>query len=151
MSDFNYLAFYIGGEGEDTWEKEAVISGVDMLDAAKQAQGIAEEAGGWVVALTQEDYDDPISVRHLHAEYMQWVLETFPGETVDRQFEHLKEEFKEYCDAPEDPGEAADVLMLFFSVVRGHGIDIFRAFKDKFKLNKARKWKLTERGWRHDG
>lgn len=50
----NYLAFIIGGEGPDVWDKEILISATDISDAAKQAQAKAEELGGEVVQLSSD-------------------------------------------------------------------------------------------------
>jgi ribosomal protein L18E len=51
----NYLALIQGGIGPDVWDREICISAVDFLDAAKQAVAKAEELGGQVVSLEQND------------------------------------------------------------------------------------------------
>ena len=40
-----------GGIGPDVWDREVSIDAVDFMDAAKQAQGKAEDLGGHVVEL----------------------------------------------------------------------------------------------------
>lgn len=47
----NYIAVIHGGEGPDVWDREVEIYGDDFVDAAKQAQGRAEDMGGWVYSL----------------------------------------------------------------------------------------------------
>lgn len=84
-----------------------------------------------------------------HADYLQWVKETFPGETFGDQFNHLIEEIEELRANPEDAGEYADVLMLLFCLADQVGIDIFQAFAHKFEINKNREWVFTEHGYRH--
>jgi len=56
---WNYLAFIIGGEGPDVWDREVKISAVDFMDAATQAQGRAEELHGWLCDVSQNDEDRP--------------------------------------------------------------------------------------------
>lgn len=50
---FNYLALIQGGGGPDVWDKELPISAVDFRDASNQAITEAEELGGHVVSLEQ--------------------------------------------------------------------------------------------------
>lgn len=89
------------------------------------------------------------SFEYLHAEYLRWVKETFPDEATEDQWQHLKEEFEELLNARNDGSEYADVLMLLCCVAHGHGVDIFKAFRDKFSVNRARVWAKTVRGYRH--
>ena len=58
--NYNYLALIQGGIGPDVWDKEMQISGVDFRDAANQATARAEELGGQVVELNQNDWNTPI-------------------------------------------------------------------------------------------
>jgi hypothetical protein len=53
--NFDYLALIVGGNGPDVWDKEANISAADFMDAAGQAQAKADEWGGQVVMLEQND------------------------------------------------------------------------------------------------
>ncbi len=85
----------------------------------------------------------------MHAEYLEWVTATFPDEATEDQWLHLAEEFEELKNARNDAGEYADVLMLLCCVARGHGINIFEAFAEKFAINKSRRWEKTEKGFRH--
>lgn len=56
---FEYLAFIGGGDGQDVWDRECRISAEDIVDATGQAQGKAEEIGGWVYSVVQiEPWDD---------------------------------------------------------------------------------------------
>jgi hypothetical protein len=53
--NYNYLALIQGGIGPDVWDKELLISAVDFRDAANQAIAKAEELGGCVVSLEQNE------------------------------------------------------------------------------------------------
>lgn len=56
MSGFDYTISYGGGIGPDVWDSIKDISAVDIFDAADQARGIAEESGGWVFGIQQNDF-----------------------------------------------------------------------------------------------
>ena len=58
--NYNYLALIQGGIGPDVWNKELKISAADFRDAASQAAAKAEELGGQVVELNQNDWNVPI-------------------------------------------------------------------------------------------
>lgn len=51
----DYLATIVGGTGPDTWEKELNIVADDIMDAAAQACGQADEMGGYVFSLDSSD------------------------------------------------------------------------------------------------
>lgn len=57
---YNYSALIQGGIGPNVWDKELQLSAVDIHDALTQAQGIAEEAGGTVVLVEQDSWQQPI-------------------------------------------------------------------------------------------
>ena len=57
---FNYLALIQGGLGPNVWDRELQISAVDFRDASNQALAQAEELGGQVVELSQNDWNVPI-------------------------------------------------------------------------------------------
>lgn len=59
--NYNYLALIQGGSGPDVWDKEMQISAVDFRDAVNQATARAEELGGQVVELNQNDWNMPIA------------------------------------------------------------------------------------------
>ena len=42
-----------GGVGPDVWDREIVVTEVDIVDAAKAAKGRADDMGGYVVSLQQ--------------------------------------------------------------------------------------------------
>lgn len=52
---FSYHVAYGGGKGPDVWDDSEVIQAHDMQDAARQAQGLVEDNGGWVWAINQQD------------------------------------------------------------------------------------------------
>ena len=47
----NYIATIVGGIGPDVWEKDIELFADDFLDAANQANNIANEEGGRVQSL----------------------------------------------------------------------------------------------------
>lgn len=51
----DYLALIVGGVGPDVWDREVGISAADFMDAAGQAQAQADEWGGQVVMIEQND------------------------------------------------------------------------------------------------
>jgi len=53
--NFDYVALIVGAIGPDVWEKEADINAANFVDAAEQAQAKADEWGGQVVLLEQND------------------------------------------------------------------------------------------------
>lgn len=57
---YNYLALIQGGLGPDVWDRELKISAADFRDAASQATAQAEELGGQVVELSQNDWNTHI-------------------------------------------------------------------------------------------
>lgn len=63
MSNCNYYALIQGGIGPDVWDNEVPLSAVDFRDACNQALAKAEELGGQVTSLEQDDYraDHPIT------------------------------------------------------------------------------------------
>ncbi len=56
----NYNALLQGGLGPDVWDKELQISAVDIQDALNQAKGTADEMGGHVVMVEQNDWSEKI-------------------------------------------------------------------------------------------
>lgn len=52
---YNYTALIQGGIGPDVWDREVQVSAVDLLDAAKQMAGRAQEMHGWLVSVEQND------------------------------------------------------------------------------------------------
>lgn len=71
-------------------------------------------------------------------------------EFVDGVMKHLREEFDELSEAPSDPDEIADCLMLLFALAFHRGIDPLAALRAKDARNRARKWERAENGdWRH--
>lgn len=89
------------------------------------------------------------SFEQIHAEYLQWVAATFPGETVEEQLKHLREEFTELGNDLTVADEYADVFMLLSCIAANNGIDLLKAFRDKLEVNKARAWEKTDCGFRH--
>jgi len=85
----------------------------------------------------------------LQRELHDWTSATFPGETVREKLDHLQEEVSELFATSDDPLEIADCIMLITDIASVHGIDVFDAVREKLKINKARSWAKTEKGFRH--
>ena len=62
----DYLALIVGGIGPDVWDKEVNIDAADFMDAAEQAQAKADEWGGQVVMLEQNDMPPILSTADKH-------------------------------------------------------------------------------------
>ena len=63
-----YLGMITGGLGPDVWDHEIEIDAADFKDASEQAIAQAEERGGQVVYLEQNDDLDPIISANLDCE-----------------------------------------------------------------------------------
>lgn len=68
---YNYHILIQGGLGPDVWDRESKISAVDFRDACGQACAEAEELGGQVVLVEQEDYPTPRDTQR-----MDWLEKT---------------------------------------------------------------------------
>jgi hypothetical protein len=87
----NYLAFIAGGIGPDVWDRYHNISAVDFRDACDQATAKAEELGGCVMQLEQNDYPDKLQSDLAAA---QKGLEEYktPSDAYREQCEHVEQE-----------------------------------------------------------
>lgn len=90
------------------------------------------------------------SLSELQKEQWQWVLATFPGETLEGVIRHLKEEVAELEASPTDADELADCFLLVMCAASHAGVDLWTAATQKLAKCKLRKWKKTEAGWRTD-
>lgn len=91
-------------------------------------------------------------LREFQRLHFQWVLATFPGETVRGAFDHLREEVEELgADLAEEKvgEEIADCFLLLLCVASHCGVDLMTAARDKTAENRARTWERTPRGFRH--
>jgi hypothetical protein len=82
-------------------------------------------------------------------ELKEWQLSTFPNETLEQVFYHFNEEIDE-LKCPTDQNEIADCLMLLFCLCFKQDVDPVYVMRQKHIVNLTRKWKKTERGFRHE-
>lgn len=68
---FRYFILIQGGLGPDVWDRELIISAADFRDACSQACVKAEELGGQVVLVEQQDYPSPRD-----SQRMDWLERT---------------------------------------------------------------------------
>lgn len=79
-----------------------------------------------------------------------WSDTTFPSSTDASRIAHTRDELDELEEAPGDPLENADVILLMTHQAHVHGYNLFDAAMQKFVIVKARKWgKPDERGVVH--
>lgn len=82
--NYNYFAFVQGGLGPDVWDRELQITAVDFQHASSIALAEAEELGGHVVSLEQNDWRKglpPLPPTVLTAEqlFFKHVISTYNG------------------------------------------------------------------------
>lgn len=95
----NFYAFIQGGIGPDVWDRELQISAVDIQDALKQAMAEAEESGGFVTSVEQNDWRKP----DLLANAVQ-VVESAQKAMTDAErlqfWDTLRFEYCSHCGRP---------------------------------------------------
>lgn len=74
------------------------------------------------------------------AEAHAWARATFPHETTESVVKHLRKEVVELANAPGDPGEIADCLILVARLADRHGIDLAAAVHAKLAILRTREW-----------
>lgn len=99
---FKYLVCYGGGEGPDVWDKEVEVDAEDMLDASRQAKGLAEDEYGWVFSIQQNDY--PPTKR----------------EELERRLREVRLEIDGYIDGAPDRSEAASLANRIAAILAGY-------------------------------
>ena len=80
-----------------------------------------------------------MSVENLYKEVVDWGNKTFPDATTSSILAHLAKEALELIE-DQTPEEAADVCMLLMHYADKAGFDLFEAVRNKFEINKTRKW-----------
>ena len=69
-----------------------------------------------------------------------WARKTFPSGTPKSWCAHIMREAKELQDAPSDPKEAADILILLMGLAHINGYDLMGEAQKKMEVNYRRKW-----------
>lgn len=72
---------------------------------------------------------------------IDWADEVFPDRTIRNALTKMvMEEIPEYLMSSNDPGELADIGILFFDVVHLAGYDLNEIMNTKMDVNEKRKW-----------
>ena len=72
--------------------------------------------------------------------YGDWADRTFPKSTDKSRIGHIKLEVLELDENPDDPLEAADIVLLLLHHAHRHGYDLLTATREKFEIIKKRNW-----------
>lgn len=89
-------------------------------------------------------------VDNLQQRHHEWAKETFPDETVEAKFNHLREEIDELEDEPHKIGEFADAYLFISHLAAEHNhtmSNVVAAASVKFGECKEREWFKTEDGY----
>ncbi|MDD5353524.1 MAG: DUF550 domain-containing protein [Candidatus Omnitrophica bacterium] len=80
----------------------------------------------------------------------KWSEKTFgPGNNTEGLCKHIEKELEEIKQAPHDPMEYADVMILLLDMMWRNNVkvdDFVRALADKQEINLKRKWHLENMG-----
>lgn len=90
--------------------------------------------------------DQDKKVVELVNDIYQWAESTFPARTDTSMFLKMFKELGELIDAPDDPMEVADVLIMVLDYARRKNIDVASAITQKLAINRQRKWKINPDG-----
>lgn len=69
-----------------------------------------------------------------------WSSATFPLSNNKNRAAHVLEEAHELVAVPDDPYEAADIMLLLLHHAQVNGYDLLTATKKKFEIIKKRQW-----------
>ena len=69
-----------------------------------------------------------------------WACDTFPQSTDASRIEHMSREVEELRQKPDDPFEAADIMLLLLHHAHVNGYDLFAAVQEKYQIIKRRTW-----------
>lgn len=78
-----------------------------------------------------------------------WQLEHFPTAKSAGVVNHLREEFREFLDAPSDENaaeEAADIVILLYCWAMLNRVDLHAEIDRKMAKNRARQWNIQADG-----
>ena len=85
----------------------------------------------------------------LQCEVVNWASEAHPHRTPESTMLKLFEEIGEMIADPADASEYADVIIMLLDIAWQNGINgrvLEEAVRGKMKINRARKWRVTEFG-----
>ena len=74
------------------------------------------------------------------AEVVEWGRATFPSSTDATKTLHLIEEVQELHEAPDDPMEMADVVMILAHLAAAKGVNLAEAVAAKLAICRTRTW-----------
>ena len=80
----------------------------------------------------------------LEEEVAWWGDTTFPKGSEDSVLNHLGREYKEFVSGDNKDEEAADIVLLLIHYAHKRGFSLFDAVREKFNVNKNRKWKAPD-------
>jgi NTP pyrophosphatase (non-canonical NTP hydrolase) len=84
-------------------------------------------------------------LRETQATVNQWQAEQFPAARSAGVVNHLREEFREFLDAPSDAEaaeEAADIVILLYFWASLTSFDLHAEIDRKMARNRARSWNI---------
>jgi NTP pyrophosphatase (non-canonical NTP hydrolase) len=73
-------------------------------------------------------------------EVHEWSQASFPHQTPESKFEHLRREIIELGEDLSDGQEMADCFLLLIGLAEMKSVDIFSEAVKKLEINKNRKW-----------
>lgn len=82
----------------------------------------------------------PPSLYLLQEQIGNWRKQTFKGESLAARMDKMGDELSELADDPQDPKEAADLMILLLGHAHEMGYDLLGATKAKFKEIQTYEW-----------
>ena len=76
----------------------------------------------------------------------EWADKVYPNRTVQNAVTKLLEEIGEWAASPRDPDELADMCIVIFDIASMLKVDIGQEIVKKMEINKARSWRITDKG-----
>lgn len=86
------------------------------------------------------------TVRALQKEIREWADSVFPHRTKESILKKFDEELVEWREAPDDPLEYADLVILILDFASLSNIDVQSAVRDKIDINYNREWVINKNG-----
>jgi hypothetical protein len=87
--------------------------------------------------------------RETQATINSWQRDHFPTATSAGVTGHLREEIREFFDAPDDrlaAVEAADIVILLYCWAMLNGVDLHEEIDRKMVINRRREWNIQPDG-----
>lgn len=89
---------------------------------------------------------DVNTIRVLQTEIREWADTVFPHRTKESILKKFDEELAEWREAPDDPLEYADLVILILDFASLCGIDVQSAVREKIDINYNRQWTINAQG-----